>query len=56
MAGGAGEVVQDDVGLHDGQAVVAQRGNLTIAVDGEIVGLLLHAVLEVDGAEAERHP
>ncbi len=54
VAGGAGQIVQDDVGLHDGETGVAQGGDLAVAVDCEVFGLLLDTVFQVHRAEAER--
>ena len=54
LAGRAREVVEDHVGHHQGQAAMPQHRHLAVAVDRQVRGLLLHAVLEVDGAERER--
>ncbi len=56
VPGSARQVVEDDVGLHDGQSAMTQCGHLAVAVHRQIVGLLLRAVFQVHRAEAERQP
>src|SRR5258708_1909686 len=54
--GRARQVIEDDVGHHEGETAMAQHRHLAIAVDRQMLGLLLHAVLEGDGAKGERQP
>ena len=44
----AGEVIQDHVRLHDGQAAVAQHRHLRVAVDRQMFRQVLRARLEID--------
>ena len=53
MTGRTCQIVQYDVGLDYSEVVVAQRRDLTIAVDVQILRLLLVPILQIDRAEAE---
>jgi hypothetical protein len=54
VAGGPREIVEDHIRHHQREIAVAQHRDLAIAVDREVGCLLLHTVLEIDGAKRER--
>ena len=49
----AGEIIQDHIRLHDGQAAVAQHRHLRIAIDRQIFRQVLRSRLEVDRPKGE---
>ena len=51
FAGGARQIIEDHVRLHDRKPAMAQRRHQAVAVDREVVGRLLGAGLEVHGLE-----
>ena len=54
--GGAGKVAQDHIGLDNGQSAMLQHRHFPVAVAREMLGFVLLAYFEIDGAKTERQP